>query len=107
MSQFKFHDYQKVVEKAQSGGSNAVKVGFFKLKDNGDEALARINCGSVEDLDFASVHTVQSEGKWMKVSCLNPVGAYADTCPLCHAAAENPDGPVSKANKKVYIQMIV
>jgi len=105
VSKFNFNDYQKVIERAQNGGSNAVKVGFFKLKDDGDEALVRINCGKLEDLDFATVHTVQADGKWMRVSCLNPLGSYGDNCPLCTAQA-NGNATISKASKKVYVQML-
>ena len=105
MSKFNFNDYQKVVERAQSGSSTSVKVGFFKLKDDGDEALVRINCSKLEDLDFATVHTVQADGRWMRISCLNPVGSYGDNCPLCTAQAEG-DTTVSKASKKIYVQML-
>lgn len=105
MSKFNFNDYQKVIEKAQNGGSNAVKVGFFKLKDDGDEALVRINCSKLEDLEFATVHTVQADGKWMRISCLNPLGSYGDNCPLCTAQAAG-NASISKASKKVYVQML-
>lgn len=103
MSQFSFADYQNVVAQAQNEGSS--KVGYFKLKDDGDEALVRINCATVEDLLFASVHTLQAGGKWMKVSCLNPLGNYDSSCPLC-SAVKNGDKRISKAGKKVYLEML-
>ena len=105
MSQFTYADYASVVAKAQAG-SNSARVGYFKLSNDGDEALVRINCGRVEDLQFASVHTISSEGKWYKVSCLNPLGTYTDNCELC-AAEKAGNKAVSKAGKKVYIQMLV
>ena len=42
----------------------------------------------------------------MKVSCLNPVGSYHDTCPLCAAVAGGAKD-IGKASKKVYVQMLV
>jgi len=114
VSQFNYNDYQKVVEKAQSGPStNAVKVGFFKLKGNGDEALVRINAATIEDLKFATVHKPAFGKKFeglgtgfTPVSCLNEVGSYSDTCPFCRAAAEGHD-VVGKAAKTVYVEMLV
>ena len=107
MANFSYAQYQEAVARAQasSNSSNGPKVGFFKLKDDGDEALIRINLDSVEGLDFASVHTISTDGKWMKVSCLNPLGTFGDNCPLCNASNNNK--AISKASKKVYLQMLV
>ena len=66
MAQFNFADYQETVAKAQNGQGNATKVGFFRLKNDGDEALVRINCNSVNDLQFASVHTVSINNQFYK-----------------------------------------
>ncbi len=105
MSQFNFNDYQSVVARAQANAGSVQKVGFFKLKNDGDVAVARLNIGSTDDLSFASVHTISANGKWLKVSCLNPLGSYTGSCALCNAAASN--SSISKASKKVYIQMMV
>lgn len=105
MSTFNFNDYQSVVARAQANAGSVQKVGFFKLKNDGDVAIARLNISSTDDLSFASVHTISANGKWMKVSCLNPLGSYTGSCALCNAAASN--SSISKASKKVYIQMMV
>lgn len=125
MSQFNFADYQNVVARA-SGNSNtnsnkdSVKIGYFKLADDGDSALVRINCDSVTDLKFASVHGLGKEAHWIRVSCLNAVGSYSDDCPFCKAAKEYeaaaaqakaegrkaPEAPVGKASKRVYVEMM-
>jgi hypothetical protein len=108
MSQFSFNDYQNVVAQAEANANgNGTKVGYFKLKNDGDIAIARLNIGSTDDLDFASVHTIGMNGKWIKVSCLNPLGSYAGDCALCGAHTANPKGSISKAAKKVFIQMMV
>ena len=106
MSQFSYAQYQQVVAQAQAAGEGT-KVGFFKLKDDGDIAIARLNISCNEDMSFASVHTIGSNGRWMKVSCLNPLGSYSGDCALCSAHAANPKGAVSKSAKKLFIQMMV
>jgi hypothetical protein len=103
--QFTYQDYfNNSQQTSQASTQQAQKVGFFKLKDDGDEALVRINLGSVEELQFAAVHTINAAGKWMKVSCLSPFGT--GSCPLCSASA-NGNSSISKASKKVYVQMMV
>ena len=106
MSQFSYAQYQQVVAQAQASG-DGTKVGFFKLKDDGDIAIARLNISCNEDMSFASVHTIGSNGRWMKVSCLNPLGSYSGDCALCSAHAANPKGAISKSAKKLFIQMMV
>ena len=101
--QFTYQDYFNSVQNAQNNASQGPKVGFFKLKDDGDEALVRINLGTVEELQFAAVHTLNVAGKWMKVSCLSPFGT--GSCPLC-TSANGGNSAVSKAGKKVYVQML-
>ena len=113
MSQFNYSQYQNVVNRAQSAPStNAVRVGFFKLKD-GEEALVRINVSKLDDLKFATVHKPVFGKKFeglgtgfTPVSCLNEVGSYSDACPFCKAAAEGHE-VIGKAAKVVYVQMLV
>lgn len=106
MSQFSYAQYQNVVAQAQANGEGT-KVGYFKLKDDGDIAIARINISSTDEMMFASVHTLNVSGKWLKVSCLNPLGSSNGNCGLCSAHAANPKGAVSKAAKKLFIPMLV
>lgn len=108
MSKFSYDQYQNIVAKAQSSTPtvSSVKVGFFKLKNDGDEAFIRINVGSLDDLQFATVHQLGAAQRWMKISCLNEVGSYSDNCPLCKKVADG-DTTIGKASKKVYVQLLV
>ena len=107
MANFTYAQYQNVVAQAQNNSANTnIKVGFFKLKNDQDEALIRINVKSMEDLQFATVHQLGAAQKWMKVGCLNPVGSYSDNCPLCSAVAAG-NTSIGKASKKVFVQMLV
>ena len=108
MSQFNFAQYQQIAAQEQSQSSgDGTKIGYFKLKDDGDTAIARINLASTDEFMFAAVHTLSVGGKWMKVSCLNPLGMNAAGCPLCSANQANPKGSVGKSAKKMFIPMIV
>lgn len=105
---FSYADYQKVVEQAQANSNgDGTKVGYFRLKQDGDIAIARINVASTDELAFAAVHTINVGGRWLKVSCHNPLNVNGTSCGLCSAAAANPNGTISKSAKKVYIPMIV
>ena len=107
-STFNFAQYQQIAAQEQSQSSgDGTKVGYFKLKDDGDTAIARINIESTDDFMFAAVHTLSVGGKWMKVSCLNPLGMNAAGCPLCSANQANPKGSVGKSAKKMFIPMLV
>lgn len=106
MAQFTYSDYNSLKERAEAGSANSVNVGFFKLADDGDEALVRINVASLDDLHFASVHQLGASTKWMKVSCLNEVGSYGDNCEFCKAVASG-NTSIGKAQKKVFIEMLV
>ena len=107
MSNFDYNQYQEVIARAQNGSNgSSTKIGFFKMKNDKDEALVRFNVSSLEGLQFATVHQLGAAQKWMKVSCLNPVGSYHDTCPLCAAVAGGAKD-IGKASKKVYVQMLV
>ncbi len=108
MATFSYADYQNAVAQAQANGEGGgAKVGYFKLKNDGDIAIARINVSNIEELMFASVHTIGTGGRWIKVSCLNPLGMNGAGCGLCAAHASNPNGAVSKPAKKVFIPMMV
>jgi hypothetical protein len=106
MANFSYSDYQNVIAKAQSNEGSSTKIGFFKMKNDKDEALVRFNVSSLESLQFATVHQLGAAQKWMKVSCLNPVGSYYDSCPLCAAVSAGAKD-IGKASKKVYVQMMV
>ena len=108
MSTFNFAQYQQIAaqEQTQTSG-DGTKVGYFKLKDDGDIAIARINLASTDEFMFAAVHTINVGGKWMKVSCHNPLGMNNGGCALCSANQANPKGSVGKSTRKMFIPMLV
>jgi len=106
-STFNFAQYQQIAAQEQTQSGDSPKIGYFKLKEDGDIAIARINLSSTDEFMFAAVHTLQTGGKWMKVSCHNPLGMNAGGCPLCSANQANPKGSIGKSTKKMFIPMLV
>ena len=108
VNNFSYSQYQQVVAQAQANSNgDGTKVGYFKLAQDGDIAIARINISSTDELSFAAIHTISTNGRWTKVSCHNPLNMNGASCALCAASAANPKGTISKSSKKVYIPMIV
>ena len=68
-----------------TSSTNTSGVGFFNLKNNGDEAIVRIMHDSVNDFDILTTHNVNIGGKYRKVSCLRDPRDPIDNCPLCAA----------------------
>ena len=108
MANFSYSDYQQAVAAAQANSNgDGTKVGYFKLANDGDIAIARINIASTEEMNFASVHNMNVGGRWLKVSCHNPLGMNGGNCPLCAAHNANPNGAIGKSAKKMYVPMMV
>ena len=103
MANFSYADYQNVVAQAQANGEGGAKVGYFKLKNDGDIAIARLNIGSTDELMFASVHTIGINGKWIKVRATYvPYGATeAVTEVLCCKAEYVSTVPGGSNNNEV------
>ena len=80
---------------------NDFQVGFFSLKNDGDEAIVRIMCDSMADLEIMTVHPVTvgvSSFPNRQVNCLRDPRDPLEMCPLC-AAGE-------KVKQKVFIRML-
>lgn len=81
-----------------SGSDNDFKVGYFSLKNDGDEAIVRIMHDSVESFDLVTTHPIQLGGRYLKVNCLRNPTDPLNYCPLCNAG--------SKIQQRFYIHLI-
>lgn len=79
MAQIKFEDIQDVGMNQTSRPS----VGFFSLKNDGDEAVVRIMHDSTDTFDIVSTHAIQLGGKFRRVNCCRSPYDPVDVCPLC------------------------
>lgn len=80
------------------GSNNSNSVGFFSLKNDGDEAVVRIMHDSVEDFDLLMTHPITLGGKYRSISCIRDPREPVDKCPLCKAG--------TKVQSKIFIHMI-
>ena len=81
--------------------SGDFSVGFFSLKNDGEEAIVRIMCDSMADLEIMTVHPITvgaSAFPNRQVNCLRDPREPLEMCPLC-AAGE-------KVKQKVFIRML-
>ena len=84
-----------------SDSSSGSSVEFFSLKNDGDEAIVRIMCDSMADLEIMTVHPITvgpSSFPNRQVNCLRDPREPLDMCPLC-AAGE-------KVRQKIFIKML-
>ena len=96
-------DFTKYSETAQSnnqGGtrSDTPRVGFFFLKNDGDEALVRILVDSSADFNIVGVHQCTFNGKQRNVNCIRTPEEPTDNCPFCSSG--------SPVRYKIYIPVI-
>lgn len=92
-------DYNTYVETEKTSG-NSDGIGFFTLKD-GEEAIVRIMCDSINELDILTVHPItigNSSFPNRQVNCLRDPREPLEQCPLCSAG--------NKVKQKVFIKMI-
>lgn len=88
MAVFNFKDWQarEATKPQQNNGgfpTNSQRVGYFSLRNNGQEAIVRFMYDSPDDFVFADVHKVQVADKLRTILCVGTPSDPAGTCPLC------------------------
>lgn len=78
--------------------NNSGSIGFFSLKNDGDEAIVRIMHDSVTDFDILTTHPITVGGKYRSISCLREPRDPMDNCPLCKKG--------TKVQSRIFIHMI-
>ena len=81
-----------------SGNDNNRNVGFFTLKNDGDEAIVRIMHDSVDSFDLLTTHPITVGSKYRRVNCIRDPREPLDNCPLCKAG--------SKVQQRLFLHMI-
>lgn len=84
------------VSSGSAGNNNS--VGFFALKNDGDEAVVRIMHDSTADFDIMTTHSIQLDGKFRRVNCIRTPMEPMDKCPLCARG--------DKVQQRIYIHLI-
>lgn len=82
---------------AGNDGSN-FQVGFFNLKNDGDEAIVRIMHDNTASFDLVTTHPIQIGNRYRRVNCIRDPRDPIDNCPLCKSGA--------KVQQRFYIHLI-
>ena len=86
MGKIDFTNYTVSNTQNSNSQQNPNLVGFFVLKNDGDEAIVRFMHQSPADFEGYTVHNVTIGGKNRKIKCLrDSVKDPIDNCPLCKA----------------------
>lgn len=97
--------YEEFVKKEAERTTNNLVYASKYLKDDGDILIVRLPYKSLQELDYATVHSVVlSNGNRRTVSCLRGEHDGVDTCPLCQASLSNAN---YKPANKFYLKGIV
>ena len=96
MAQIDFNQLASMTNNQSS--NNTSQVGYFSLKNDGDEAIVRFMHDDVSDFEILTVHSVTINGKYRKVNCLRTPNEPFDKCPLC-ASGNN-------VQNRVYVRIL-
>lgn len=77
---------------------NRSKVGYFKLVNDGDEAIVRFIYSNASQFDLETVHKVKIGDQFRRVACLRGPLEPIDNCPLCKANV--------KTERKFYVKLV-
>ena len=80
--------FEQATESMNSFSNDGPSVGFFSLKNDGDEAIVRFMHDNTASFDIVAVHPITVEGKFRKVSCLRNPKDPLENCPLCKSGAK-------------------
>lgn len=82
-----------------SNDSNSnFSVGFFGLKNDGDEAVVRIMHDDTSSFELITTHPIQLGNKYRRVNCIRDPRDPMDNCPLCKSG--------TKVQQRFYIHLI-
>lgn len=98
ISRDEFLKMQAEREQTQQQYSQGPRVGFFSLRDDGDEAIVRFAYSDPSEFEVYTVHPVTIDGKFRKVNCINDLRAGVHSCPMCAAGVQ--------LQQKFYIRLI-
>ena len=106
MAYISFDNLNTVSAQAPQGGP---QVGFFTLKNNGDEAIVRFMHDDTNSFEILGTHQIRVNGKFRRINCIRNPQDPISACPFCESGEKldyrfyihllqytnNPDGTVS------------
>lgn len=78
---------QERQERSTASQNSGPRVGYFGLKNDGDEAIVRFAYEDQDALfkDILTTHQTTVDGKFRRVNCLRDFNDPIDNCPMCAA----------------------
>lgn len=102
MGRLDWNDFQNRVAEQEARGEqrgNGPRVGYFSLKNDGEEAIVRFCHDTPEDFELLAVHTIRDEnGRMKNINCIRSPKDPIDMCPMCEAG--------EKVSLKIFIHLI-
>ena len=106
MAYISFDNLNTVAPQNQQSSS---QVGFFTLKDDGDEAIVRFMHDDTASFEILGTHQIKVNGKFRRINCIRNPQDPISSCPFCEGGEKleyrffihllqytnNPDGTVS------------
>lgn len=84
MARINFDTFNSEMQRQEAtSGGNGDGIGYFGLKNDGDEGIVRILHDSSNDFDIVVAHNVKIGDKYRKVNCLCNPNDHPSVCPLC------------------------
>lgn len=84
MARINFDTFNSEMQRQETSGSGTGDgIGYFGLKNDGDEGVVRILHNSPEDFDIVVAHNIKIGERYRKVNCLCNPGESPSACPLC------------------------
>lgn len=96
MAKISFDTYSENVSVGFDNQSS--NVGYFNLKNDGDQAIVRFLHDSTDDFDIITTHPIEIDGKYRRVNCLRTPNDSMDKCPMCSSG--------QKIQNRIYIRLI-
>lgn len=97
LEQFLQKEHEKQ-ERAAKFEANGPMVGYFNLKNDGDEAVVRFAYTDPGQLDIITTHQTTVDGKFRRVNCLRDFTDPIEACPMCASG--------TKQDNRFYIKLI-
>lgn len=98
ISREQFLQQQEAKKERANNFSSGPRVGYFKLNNDGDEAVVRFCDATPDDFSIVNTHKTTVDGKFRRVNCLREDSYDVSKCPFCQA--KNP------VQSRFYIKLI-
>lgn len=77
--------FNNLSETAQQSQQNNSQVGFFSLKNDGDEAIVRFMHDDTDSFEILGTHPIRVNGRFRRINCIRNPHDPISACPFCES----------------------